>query len=178
MRAGTGLRRARRWSRRFRGSERGVTVIEFAMVLPVMIILFIGLVEFSEAFTISRKLATAATTVSDLVAQETSISCADLDKIKLAADEIVKPYGPMNLVIVSVVADAENNTSVAWSRPAGTATYTLPETGLTDANSSLIVAEASYNFTPTIGHFLGTFPITGRAFFRPRMSSSVTKTGC
>jgi Flp pilus assembly protein TadG len=160
--------------------EDGAILIEFALVLPVLLILFIGLVEFSEAFTVSRKLATAASTVSDLVAQEASISCAELDDVKEVADEIIKPYGPLSVTILSVVADANNNKTVAWSRPDGEAgkPYTLPETGLTDPNTSLIVTEARYNFTPTISHFLGSFQIRERAFFRPRLTATVTRTGC
>jgi Flp pilus assembly protein TadG len=164
----------------FARQEVGATLIEFALVLPVLIVLFVGLVEFGEAFTVSRKLATAVSTVSDLVAQEASISCADLDDVMRVADEIVKPYGPVTVTILSVVADGSNNQSVAWSRPEGRAggAYTLPQAGLTDPNTSLIVTEASYNFTPTIGQFLGTFQMRERAYFRPRMTASVTRTGC
>jgi Flp pilus assembly protein TadG len=166
--------------RRFAGAEDGVTMIEFALVLPVLIVLFVGLVEFSEAFTVNRKLAIAASTVSDLVAQEASISCAELDDIRKVADEILKPYGPLSVTILSVIADANNAKSVAWSRPEGEAgkPYELPQAGLTDPNTSVIVTEATYNFTPTIGQFLGTFQMQERAYYRPRMTASVARTGC
>ena len=167
--------------RRLANTDRGVILIEFALVLPVLLVIFIGLVEFSEAFTIARKLSTSATTVSDLVSQQPSVTSADLDDINLVANEIMRPYSstPLSLVIVSVAADQDNATTVAWSYPSSAyavgAAYALPQAGLTEPNSSIIVVEATYNFTPTVGHFLGSFPITQRAFFKPRFSANVAK---
>lgn len=168
--------------------DRGVTLIEFALVLPLMLLLFVGMVEFGEAFTLTRKLSTAASTVSDLVSQQTAVTTGDLNDIAQVAVEIIEPYaaGPLDIVIVSVVADAENNTTVAWSHPASAyaagAAYTLPNNSsadpnarMTEPNYSIIVAEAEYAFTPTVGNFLGTFTITQRAYFRPRFSTAVTK---
>lgn len=176
-----GHMRLRRRLRRVVRGESGVTLIEFALVLPILTVLFVGLVEFSEAFSITRKLSNAASTVSDLVAQQPSVTTAQLNDIESIADELIKPYSaaPMSIVIVSVVADADNVTTVAWSHPSGAysvgAAYPLPEEQLTEAFSNLIVAEAEYDFTPTVGSFLGSFTISQRAFFRPRFSGSVAK---
>ena len=116
----------------FSAGDRGVTLIEFALVLPVLLIVFIGLVEFGQAYMVSRKLTTAATAVSDLVSQEPSVSCAYLDDVKLAANEIMKPFGAPTILILSVAEDAASVQSVAWSYPAGTASYTLPQAGIID----------------------------------------------
>lgn len=169
---------ARSVMRRFRRGVRGVSLIEFALILPLLVLMFIGLIEFAEAFTVSRKLASTVNTVSDLVAQEASVTTTDLDNITLIADEIMKPYGtaPMNLVIVSVVADAANDATVAWSYPpvyAIGAPYALPQNSLTDPNSSVIIAEATYDFTPTVTRFIGAVALRQRAFFRPRIAPSV-----
>jgi hypothetical protein len=82
--------------------------------------------------------------------------------------------------VVSVVADAQNATSVDWSYPTGAyvpgAAYQLPEAGLTEPSTSIIVAEATYDFTPTVTRFLGSFQMNERAFFRPRLNAIVPKT--
>jgi hypothetical protein len=44
---------------------------------------------------------------------------------------------------------------------------------LVDPNTSLIVVEAVYNFTPTISRFLGSFEISENAYFRPRMGQTM-----
>jgi Flp pilus assembly protein TadG len=41
-------------------SERGATAVEFAMVLPVLLILILGIVEFGRAFQLQASLAAAA----------------------------------------------------------------------------------------------------------------------
>ncbi len=174
-----GLRRSGRAIRR---GESGVVMMEFALVLPILVVMFIGLVEFTEAFTVTRKLAAVANTVSDLVAQETTVTDADLDDISLIGDQLIKPYSatPMSLIIVSVVSDIDNKTTVAWAYPptayvAG-ADFNLPQADMMGPNSSLILTEATYDFTPTVAHFLGTFNITERSYFKPRMTPLVAKT--
>lgn len=172
----------------FGRGERGVISVEFALVLPVLIILFIGLVEFTEAFTINRKLSNVASTVSDLVSQEPSVTSASLNDVTQVANEIIKPYSAaaMSLVIVNVQADNEGDTTVAWSHPPGhyedgeaytglpeTEQETEPEARLIAPNTSLIVVEAVYNFTPTVSRFLGSFQISENAYFRPRMGRTM-----
>lgn len=166
---------------RFRKRENGAVLIEFAIILPILVVLFLGLAEFTEAFSVNRKLAGTAGAIADLVAQEPTVDGAYLADISSLGQELMKPHntGPLQLVIVSVVADNNNNTTVDWSYPADAyaagGAYTLPDDTLMTANSSLIIAEASYNFTPTIGHFLGTFEMTEAAYFRPRLAQKVVR---
>lgn len=186
----------RRWgrlsgaARRFRRCERGVTLVEFALVFPILILMFIGLVEFGEAFSVNRKVTNAASTVADLVSQENAVTTLQLQDIATVATELIKPYrsnAPIfSLRIISIVAsnekdDAKRSAKVAWTfgpgAPAVGSVYTLPAGGrLTEANSSLIVTETSYAFTPTVGYFLGSITLRGVAYFRPRLSRTVDKT--
>jgi Flp pilus assembly protein TadG len=169
-------------ARRFRRREDGAVLVEFAIILPILAVLFLGLAEFTEAFSVNRKLAGAAGAVADLVAQEASVNndfLADTDSL---AQELMKPHNtaPFQLVVVSIVADADNTTTVDWSYPSGAyakgAGYALPDGAMTSPNSSMIVAEARYNFTPTVGQFLGTFEMSETAYFRPRLAQKVMKT--
>jgi Flp pilus assembly protein TadG len=168
---------------RFRRREDGAVLVEFAIVLPILIVLFLGLAEFTEAFSVNRKLAGTAGAVADLVAQEASVNNAFLADVSALGEELMKPHntGPMQLVIISVVADENNTTTVDWSYPSdggytNGGAYALPDGALTSPNSSLIIAEASYNFTPTVGHFLGTFEMSEAAYYRPRLAQRVIKT--
>jgi Flp pilus assembly protein TadG len=181
------LSRRRPWllpaAKRLVRSERGVTMIEFALVFPIMVIMFIGLVEFGEGFSIDRKIENAASTISDLVSQESSVNNAELGDIATVATELLKPYrtAPLTLRITSVVADAQNRTTVAWTYPAAGgplagAAFVLPRTALTEANSSIIVAQTSYAFAPALGYFIGSITLRGNAYFRPRASRTVAKT--
>jgi len=172
--------------RRFRSrrqSESGVAAVEFALVLPVLVVLFIGLVEFTEAFSITRKLSNSASTVSDLVAQEATVSTGSLNDIMTVADEIMAPYSsaPLSMIVLSVAADEDENVTVEWSHPSdgtyntGDSYSSLPQSALLQPNTSLVVVEATYDFTPTISQFLGSFQLNERAYFRPRLGR-ITKT--
>jgi Flp pilus assembly protein TadG len=179
----TGLRV--RWrSMGFAKAEGGLAFVEFTLAFPLLLLMFVGTVEFSEAFAVNRKLSVAASTVSDLVAQVARVSDSDLADITDVAETLMQPYAADNLrvVITSVVADEDNNTTVGWSYAHGTGAIvrtaggaqTLPS-GLTEANSSVIMVETSYQFTPTIAHFLGAMTLTGQAYFKPRVSRAVAK---
>jgi Flp pilus assembly protein TadG len=162
---------------------QGTALIEFALVFPLMIVIFLGLVEFGEAFAVNRKLTNSAGTVSDLVAQVPRVNTAELNDIARVAEEIVKPYRTVNLglVVSSIRADGNNAPTVAWSYAHGTgataraqgSAVTLPS-GVTEPNSSVILAETTYQFTPTVGMFLtGAIELSGQAYFRPRVSRTV-----
>src|SRR3954451_4338754 len=84
--------RARRLLRRFRDDKRGVSAVEFAMLLPLMVTLYIGGVEVSSAIAVDRKVTLVARTVGDLVAQSTSVNATDMTNILNAASSVVQPY--------------------------------------------------------------------------------------
>lgn len=176
--------KARPW-RRLAHAREGAALVEFSLAFPLLIILFLALVEFCEAFTVNRKLTLAASTVADLVAQMPAASAADLADIARVADALLAPRDAteLGLVITSVEANAQGAGRVGWSFARGTgatahaagATFTLPA-ALAPPNSSVIVAETRYAFTPSIGFYItGVVTLRGRAYFRPRLSASVAR---
>src|SRR3954471_12271791 len=86
--------RARRSLHRFRHDKRGVSAVEFAMLLPLMVTLYIGGVEVSSAIAVDRKVTLVARTLGDLVAQSTSVNDTDMTNILNAATSVVQPYSP------------------------------------------------------------------------------------
>lgn len=190
----TGWERAARGLRRALSDWRGVSAIEFALLAPVLIILYVASTELGNALTISRRTSAVASTAADLASQVKSVSNADLADITSAASSILTPYptAPLKIVLTSVVADDKNTTKVDWSyatngggpRAKGSA-VTLP-VGLTQANSSVIMAEVTYAFTPLTnlnlnfgdrGSFtMGSFTMSRTFYTRPRKSLTVAKT--
>lgn len=170
----------------WRRDERGISAVEFALILPLMISLYVGAVEFSHALTIDRRVTSVASAAADLVAQSEEVSGTDLRDIFTASSSIMLPYAsdPVTLVLSSVEADEDNETTVAWScgynggeAHAEDAEYELPE-GLTQAFSSVIVAEVTYTYTPLVGeHLTGGITMNDTFYLRPRRSMTVEKTG-
>ena len=174
--------RLRRSFARFKRDERGVSAVEFAMLLPLMITLYLGGAEISQAVSIDRKVALTARAVADLVAQGTSITNAEMTNILNAAKAVAAPYpeAPLKVVVSSIKIDANNKATVDWSRALNTTqrpqnqTVTLP-TGLSIPNTSIIWAEVSYGYTPAIGYVLtGTLNLPDQIYMRPRLQDTVT----
>jgi Flp pilus assembly protein TadG len=174
---------ARRWriARRLAQDTRGVSAVEFALILPIMITMYIGAVEFSHALTVDRRVTSVASAAADLVAQSKQTSSAQVLDVFTAANSIMQPYSstPISIVLTSVVADVDNKTTVDWSCAhngsayADDAAYILPD-GLTQPFSSIIVAEVSYSYTPPVGEFItGSINLTQKFFLRPRRSLTV-----
>lgn len=174
------------WTRLIR-DRRGVSAIEFAMIAPILILLYVGIAEIGNALTIYRRTSTVASTAADLTAQVKTVSTSDLQDIVGASSSILTPYSttPLKIVLSSVVADQNNNGKVAWSQASkgsarGTnSAYAVPA-GLTEPNSSVIVAEITYAFTPlvnlTSAFSPGSFEMKRTFYARPRRSLTVAKT--
>jgi len=176
--------RVRRPLRRFLRDKRGVSAVEFAMLLPLMITLYLGGVEVSQAVAVDRKVTLISRSLGDLVAQATTVSNADMTNILAATAAIIVPYvdAKLKITVSSVVIDAQGVAKIAWSDTKnGTAravgsTVTLPA-ALNTASSSLIWAESQYAYTPVIGYVItGTMTLKDQIYMRPRLSDTVART--
>lgn len=171
--------------------RRGVSAIEFAIVVPVLLLLYVATVELGSALTVHRRTSQVAATAADLTAQVKSVTKGDIQDVQAAASNILTPYSitPLTIVLSSVVADDENNGKVEWScaskgsARAEDSAYAVPA-GLTQANSSVIVAEVTYAYSGLLGltafFSLGAFDMERTFYTRPRQSAKVEKTdvGC
>lgn len=164
--------------------ERGVSAVEFAMLLPLMVTLYLGAVELSQGIGADRKVTITARTVADLVSQVTSVSNADMTNSLNAASAVIAPFSAAQLKVVvsSITIDAQGKATIAWSDTLnGTArskgsTVTLPA-ALAIPNSSLIWSEVQYNYKPVIGYVItGSLNLKDQIYMRPRMSDTVART--
>ena len=176
----------------FRGDARGVAAIEFAMVVPLMILMFAGAVELSQAITVDRRISQVASATADLVARSKTLSTTEMTGIMEVAAVLVQPYDatPLKVTISNVKAAPADatNTTVCWSHNhnGGANTYSngqayaLPA-GVVEAGDSVIVAEVRYNYTAILFNNFGTSKMLSETFYlKPRLSSYVTfsGTGC
>ena len=163
--------------------ERGVSAVEFAMLLPLMLTLYLGSVELSQGIGAQRKVTVTSRTICDLVSQVASVNNTDMTNALNASSAIMAPFPTSNLKVTvsSVKIDAAGKATVDWSDSFnGTArakgsTVTLPA-ALNVANTSLIWSEAQYNYKPVIGYVMtGTLTLTDQIYMRPRVSDTVTR---
>lgn len=149
--------------------RRGMAATEFALLLPVQVLLFFGLIEASDAMTVNRRVALASNTLADLVAQSKQLTVSEVGSLLVGVREILDPNDSSALTInlVSVVQDANGDPIVHWSRDLdGKQPYAKDSafTELTDpttltASSSLVVAEVTYSYTPALRNRIISTPI-------------------
>ena len=164
--------------------RRGVAAVEFAMLLPLMVTLYLGAVEISQGVGVDRKVTLTTRTVADLASQVSSINNADMTNVLNASSSVIAPFDATKLKVTvsEVKIDASNLATIAWSDtlPGGTAravgsTVTLP-TALKVANTYLIWGEVSYSYKPAIGYVVtGTLNLSDQIYMRPRISDSVSR---
>lgn len=172
--------------RHFARDRRGVAAIEFAILLPVMITLYIGGVEIGDGIAIQFKSTLAARTVANLAAEynnsDNTIDTTTMSSILGAASAVMSPYPTSSLTVTvsEVTTDANGNATITWSCSLnGTAhtvgsSATLPA-GVQTPSISVIWGEVSYPYQPQIGYVItGTINIYQSIYFYPRMSTSVS----
>ncbi|WP_439634842.1 TadE/TadG family type IV pilus assembly protein [Glycocaulis sp.] len=156
--------------------RRGVSAVEFALIAPLLIALYVGIVQLTLGLSADRKLTAAASTIADLVAQSDIVNDVAFGDILAAGEAVMQPYSTANLVVrvSSLSADAQGNPSLEWSQGRGTnprAAGDLPPlpAGVLLPGGGVVVVEADYTYrTPLTGSGLGQFNLTETVYMRPR----------
>ena len=101
--------------------ERAVSALEFALVLPLLVLFGAGTIEVSRLLLLTQKLQSAAFTLADLTARidgDAVRRSETLGNVFLAIDEVVKPFdfaGGGRAVVTSIASPAADATpTVAW----------------------------------------------------------------
>lgn len=178
--------------RAFFRRETGVAAVEFALVVPLMLSVYLGCTEASALLTADRKVQSIAGAVGDLVARTNkTISAAELEDYFLASTSILAPYSTTDLIqtVTAVSVDADRNATVLWSaryqngdlsrtvaeHPVDSA-YGLPEAMKDIATGQTVIAtEVEYAYRPLLGLvFKSALNLNRSALFMPRFGGTIT----
>jgi Flp pilus assembly protein TadG len=179
--------RMKTFTRRFLLSVSGVSAIEFAIILPVMVTMFLGMAEVSNYIEISRRTASLASTAADLVAQEASVDTADINDVfsTMAIVGSPMPAADIRIAITSVVAGADGVTNrVAWSDAKNRTPRTVGSvvssaefpSGMLLAFQGAIMVEVEYPFTPMFSGITPSSTLRSVFYLKPRRSLTVLRT--
>jgi Flp pilus assembly protein TadG len=168
----------------FRRDRRGTSAIEFAILAPLMLALYIGVVEISEGVAADRKVTLAAGALANITSQSQAIDLNGINNILNASTAIMTPFtGSISAKVSCLNIDATHVAKVKWSK--ATANTTARTTGstvaippdLAVANTQLIFSEVSYQYVPVTGYVpawshIGATGITlsDRMFMSPRLT--------
>ena len=165
----------RRWSSavsfpgRFLRCRKGIAAVEFAFIVPIMLCMFIGVVELSQAITVDRRVSHVASSTADLVARQRNVTTSILNDYMTIIDNLMAPYSdtPLKLTIASVynTKAAPTTNSVCWVYHRGDTTANAADAAITaggtyaglpanllDAagGTSVIMVKAAYLYQPVL----------------------------
>jgi len=181
-----------RATRRFRGDRSGVGAVEFALIAPVLIVLYMGSLEISVAMSVNKKLARAASTVADLVTQDDTVNKTLLASMVNVAQSVMTPYRTdgLKVKITGIAIDDKGVGKTTWSwqeddtRPYTVgSTQTLP-TDLAIPDTFLVRTEIEFDhklllIMPDLQDIdIRTIDMKKTYHLRQRIGDSVTCSNC
>ena len=175
--------------RSLRRDQHGASALEFALIAPLFILGFFGLVETGQVILAGRRTEHAAAVLGDLIAQKASVdSAAVSDSFAAGAQMMIPmPTAKLKMKVTSVTQQSNGAATVDWSQVQGLtadtkgATYAMPAGMLTNTGDSVIIATSSYSLLQVTNYVLAnniTFKLV--SYSKPRASTQVacTASGC
>lgn len=175
------------WLRRLRRDSRGVSVVEFALMLPLLIMIGAGGLEFINLVLANQKIERIASITADNVARNT-LAPSERSFVDSFAgvDDIAQPFNFAangRVIMTGVIGVSENNAivgKVVWQRCTGSLAGITSTVGSPPSNPALwasgpnarlpnnitllqnqlvVVSEVAYRYQPMIS--LAQLPGTG-----------------
>jgi Flp pilus assembly pilin Flp len=177
---------ARSGAREFWGDRSGIAAVEFALVLPVMILFSLGIAEVGRFALLTLKLQHAATTMGDLASRDEELTVGAVQSMFSAMQHIVQPFDLADdgVVIVSGVGiDGGGPPTVFWQLNGAGALDETSEVGAEGGDATLpgdlilrdgetvIVAEAVFRYTPWLLAIVPETLLRRAAYYRPRLGT-------
>jgi Flp pilus assembly protein TadG len=200
MRAGAQIREK---ARRFVRDGRGVAALEFALIVPLLLCLYLVTMEVAQAIEVNKKVGRVGSMVADLVAQMQEIPKLELEGIMRIGEAMLQPYNrsqpSITVTAIEVTDETTPKVQVVWSRKLVNGTFsqgapkgspaTVPA-ALKIKGSFLIRAESSLAYEPVITWAASAKTTLGLAaafdgiamsetyYLRPRRSTTIPCPDC
>lgn len=186
--------------RRYRSDHRGVAAVEFALIVPVLLLLYLGTMEISSGVSLNKRVARVASTTADLVTQQDAVDRDRLEAIMKVGESILFPYRAdaprITIVGIDVDDDHPDGGQIVWSRrlnkdgsfDAGwtAGDYTFVPDRLRIDETFLVMVKAEIKYLPLVAWVTGRNP-DGSAmgidmeetyWFHPRLVDQIPCADC
>lgn len=180
------------WHRfKFAANQKGAVAVEFAMTLPIWILLLLGSSDAAYMMILTQRVDRVAYSVTDIVTQSDMVTTADLNNILLAASQLMQPFtfGADGVVIISSIhKPAGQPMKITWQHIGGGSLArgskigvaggvpTLPNGFTISDNENIIISEVYYYFRPMFMNagILSEGDVYRIAIYKPRLSPLIT----
>ena len=168
--------------KRFLRQEEGISAVEFALIAPLMAMIYFGCIELSLMMTLDRKVTGATAALGDLTSRASTVSNAELGDIFEATRMVMQPNNmtKSRMRITSLYEDS-GNVKVAWSDGCNLTAYPVDQIITIPANliptgGTIIMAEIEFDYASDIGFFFqSSKTLTDKFYLRPRRVDSIAR---
>jgi Flp pilus assembly protein TadG len=180
----------RSWtSRRLWRDRTGASAVEFALLVPVLLLLLAGLADLGHGLAVRRKVNQMASTSGEMISMQTAWVSSDVSSILSGVSSILQPYDLDNLTILLCVVDIDKKgkATVAWSAAYGTTALSAGRASpvdiprdLQEEDVQMIVTRVQYKLNTILSGLFGSFTGDGvygyEQYFltRPRNGDTIT----
>jgi Flp pilus assembly protein TadG len=180
--------------------QRGVAAVEFALLAPLMVMIYFGVAELTDGLMTSRRISHVASAIGDLTAQSASTTPAQVGDIFNVGRQLMQPSvtssTTFKLRLSSVTVDANNVPRVDWSQAtsgysalakgaavslplAAKTAPTDPDTPFVAKGQSVVMAEAHYTFASPVAQYMPqTSDLNDTLYLMPRSGSAILCPTC
>ena len=167
-------------------NNQAVAAIEFALIVPILLILFVGGFEITRYVLLYQKISKTTSSLSDLAARAPELNEADIANSFNATEHLMAPYYDEAevRVIFSSIMDNGTGNLINWQRCGGGTLdvqsdlgeqgdyATLPTGFDLDLNEDTILAEIYVEYNSVIGmNFIAESTIRKARYSHPRLGA-------
>lgn len=168
------LRRVRNFGR----DRSAVAVVEFAIVMPLLLMLTLGTFEATRAVRAKMKADFATQALANMIAAQNSVDATALTNFCNGARMVMLPYTTTSLK--AAIASVTNNVVDWFDTSCGSpSAISNPQSLSTldgSGTDSVIIVQTTYSYTSPVPYLMGAnITLTQTAFARPRNVTTVQK---
>lgn len=182
---------------------RGVAIVEFALIAPLLIVFYVGMCELVQGLMAERRANHAASAMADLVTQVTQVTKPELTNNVFGAGKVMIapfPSEKLEMRVSSIYVDDKGVAKVMWTEKTDNwsgqplvkgQTVSIPSVSggaILSNKESAILAETRYTFTTPFSelfiNFINPqqtqpgFKLSSQYYLRPRRSDQVECKDC
>lgn len=190
------------WPKKMRGlslrfqrlakDSSGVGAVEFALIVPVLLLLYLGAFELTLGLNVASRATSTAGAIADIVArQDKSFNKTFLATMPDVAAAIFapKPTTGFSMKITGIQVDSSLNAKVAWSwaqdgsKPYGAGTAVTLPSSMAAASTSFVHVEFAIpykliTYLPGLNASVSNITISRDYYYRQRTNEAVSCSDC
>jgi uncharacterized membrane protein len=178
----------------YRAADQGIAAIETALLLPILMILYVGMIDLTDLITRNRKLTQATDIIASLTAEnQGTVVMTDAQDYFAAVDMVMSTTGDTSAkadlkgyrkTITNTTTGAFTISKIWTATKASGGCGAEPTkamlTKLMTQGNDIVVATVCANFSPTVAQILGQnvigkseFSLSEQIAVRPRVSTQL-----